>query len=81
MGMEIEKRTGENPVPENLEGFLNEAQLSALSRAESFGWELEFIRRPLFQEVVPVLLHPDSGHFEVLENDGTLNTRPGIKIR
>ena len=79
--MPEEKRTGENPVPENLEGFLNEARLLALSKAEGFGWELKFVRRSLFQEVTPVLLHPGSNKYGVLEDDGTLNTQPGIKIR
>ncbi|MEN8131452.1 MAG: hypothetical protein ABFS45_14925 [Pseudomonadota bacterium] len=79
--MWVEKRTGKNSVPENLGEFLNKARLLALSKAEGFGWELEFVRRPLFQEVVPVLRHPDSGNYGTLEDDGTLNTQSDIKIR
>ena len=80
-GMEEEKRKGVNPIPGVLRKELNEAQLFALNYMEEDGWVLEYIRRPLFQDVVPVLSHPDSGKFGVLESDGTLNKQPDIKIR
>ena len=79
--MEEEKRKGVNPIPENLRKELNEAQLFTLNYMEEDGWVLDFIRRPLFQDIVPVLSHPDSGEFGVLENDGTLNKQPETKIR
>ena len=52
-----------------------------LSKMEGFGWILKFVRRPLFQDVVPVLFHPDSKQYGVLEEDGTLNSRSDINIR
>lgn len=76
-----EKRKGVNPIPENFKELLNEAQLSTLNKMEGFGWELKFIRRALFQGIVPVLSHPESGNFGVLEDDGTLNMQSGTKIR
>ena len=79
--MEIEKRSEGNQVPENLDGVLNEMQLLALSKMEGFGWMLAFIRRPLFQDVVPVLFHPDNEILATLENDGALNTQPDIEFR
>ena len=79
--MDKEKRKGGNPLPKILKEVLNEAQLITLNKIEGFGWELEFIRRELFQGVVPVLFHPDSGKFGVLEDDGTLNTNSDAKIR
>ena len=48
---------------------------------EGFGWELKFIRRALFQGIVPVLLHPDSDKAGILEDDGTLNLQSDTKIR
>ena len=76
-----EKRKGVNPIPENLKEVLNEAQLLTLNKMEGFGWMLEFIRRPLFQGVTPVLFHPDSKQYGVLEDDGTLNMQFDSKIR
>ena len=76
-----EKRKGVSPVPEDFKEVLNEAQLSTLNKMEEFGWILEFVRRPLFQGVVPVLFHPNSKQHGVLEDDGTLNLQSNSKIR
>lgn len=79
--MDNDRRTGVDPVPGNLKEILNEAQLLSLNKLEGFGWSLEFIRRPLFQEIVPVLFHPDTRAVATLTDDGTLNTRPDIQVR
>ena len=79
--MAKEQRIGKPPVPENLEETLNEEQILTLRRMEVFGWELKFIRRPLFQDVLPVLFHTDSNQFGVLEDDGTLNMQRDLNVR
>ncbi len=79
--MEIEKRSEGNQVPESLDGVLNEIQLLALSKMEGYGWRIAFIRRPLFQDIVPVLLHPDNEILGTLEDDGALNMQPDIEFR
>ena len=76
-----EKRKGVSPIPEDLKEVLNEAQLITLNKMVGFGWRLEFVRRPLFQGIVPVLFHPDSKDYAVLEDDGTLNMQSDSKIR
>ena len=78
--MEIERRSEGNQVPESLE-ILNEMQLLTLSKMEGFGWMLAFIRRRLFQNIVPVLLHPDNDALGTLEGDGALNMQPDIEFR
>ena len=78
--MEIERRSEGNQIPESLE-ILSEMQLLTLSRMKGFGWMLAFIRRPLFQDIVLVLLHPDNNVLGTLEDDGVLNTQPGIEFR
>jgi hypothetical protein len=78
--MEIERRSEGNQVPESLE-ILNEMQLLTLSKMEGFGWMLAFIRRPLFQNIVPILLHPDNDALGTLEGDGALNMQPDIEFR
>ena len=79
--MAKEQRIGKPPVPENLVDTLNEEQIVTLRRMEAFGWELKFIRRPLFQDVLPVMFHNDSNQFGVLEDDGTLNMQRDLNVR
>ena len=79
--MREEKRKGVSPIPENMKEVLNGAQLRTLNKMEGFGWMLEFVRRPLFQGIIPVLFHPNSNKYGVLEDDGTLNMQSDSKIR
>jgi hypothetical protein len=48
---------------------------------ENFGWELKFIRRPLFQDTIPALVHLDNNEFGVLDEDGTLNMHRDLNVR
>ena len=79
--MESERRKGMAPIPEKLNEVLNDVQLSSLQKLEGFGWNLQFVRRPLFQEVIPVLFHPDNGTLGVMRDDGTLDMEPEIQLR
>lgn len=71
--MDKDKRKGDNPLPENINEYLNYAQLASLHRIEAFGWQLKFIRRPLFQDSVAVVVNPDGTTIGVLEEDGRMN--------
>ncbi|HEV8694725.1 MAG TPA: hypothetical protein VGQ93_11185 [Lysobacter sp.] len=64
-----------------LRAQLNEDQLMTLRELERFGWELKFVRRPPFQELVPVVFDGDRKSFCILKSDGTLEDNPDIKIR
>ncbi|WP_051171386.1 hypothetical protein [Spongiibacter marinus] len=81
--MNIERRQTQSPIPHNLEELLSELQLLAIRRVEEFGGGLWFVRRPLFQDVVPVvncsLNH--GAETAVVELDGSLNTSHGLFIR
>lgn len=76
-----ERRTGVNPIPLNLREFLNEDQRRTLRQVEGYGWELAFVRRPLFQDPVVVIKNGDGSAYSVLEDDGTINSEPDIIIR
>ena len=76
-----EKRKGERPIPDNLEDLLNVMQQITLGEIGKFGWELRFIRMPLFQEAVPVVFSGDGDQIGVLEEDGRLNLQPNIEYR
>jgi len=79
--MDREKRTDTDPVPENLEDVLNEAQIRTLRSIRHFGWGLHFVRRPLFQEVIPVLINKEGDKFIILEENGTINEMPDLNLR
>lgn len=76
-----DKRKGEEPVPDDVKNYLNEAQVAELHKIEGFGWKLVFVRRPLFQESVVVVTDADGGSIGVLEEDGRLNLDPSIETR
>lgn len=79
--MDRERRKGEKPIPRDLEAALNDEQLMALHSLERFGWELQFIRRPLFQDPVFVVCNSDGNMLGVLEEDGRLNLQVDLEVR
>ena len=79
--MDREKRKGNIPIPDNMKELLNDAQLQALSGMKYSGWELRFLRRPLFQEPVPIVHNTNDGRIGILEKDGGIKIQPNIKIR
>jgi hypothetical protein len=78
---ERERRRVEGRPSQALKRELNEAQKIALAELERFGWELKFIRRPMFDQPVPVVFDSNREHFAVLNLDGSLNEKPGFDIR
>lgn len=79
MDRERRKDLGANRA--KLRAQLNEDQLIALSDLERFGWELKFVRHPMFQDILPVVFDPERDHFAVIRADGTLDEDPGFDIR
>jgi len=76
-----EKRKDMVPVPDNLAEVLSPLQARSLRQIETFGWRLHFVRRPLFQEPVPVILSPDGSKYATLERDGRINMTPDSVLR
>lgn len=76
-----ERRKDEQRTPREMRGDLNEAQRMTLSELERYGWQLKFVRRPIFQPSIPVVFDGDRKTFAVLEPDGTLNEHPLFEIR
>ena len=79
--MDNERRKGMKPAPESFEELLSEAQLRTLHSIGRFGWQLHFIRRPLFQEVVTVLISREGDKCAVLEVNGSINEQVDLDIR
>lgn len=76
-----DKRKNIAPIPEDIEAHLNESQLCRLRSIEGFGWQLKFIRRPLFQIPVIVVVNAEGTELGVLEEDGSLDLEPSIELR
>lgn len=76
-----DRRLTAGSSPSHLRAQLNEAQLMTLGELERFGWEVQFIRRPLFQEPVAVVVDGDRKHHAVLRPDGELDESSGLSVR
>lgn len=76
-----ERRSNFKPLPARLSRELNEEQKLTLASIEKFGWELRFVRHPMFMPPVPVVFDPDHRKFAILEADGSLNETPPFKVR
>jgi hypothetical protein len=76
-----ERRHAEKALQAALRRDLNVMQQLTLSGLEQFGWELKFVRHPMFQAAIPVVFDSDRKKYAVLEEDGTLNENPSFKIR
>ena len=78
---QTERRNSPHQACRELRRQLNEAQRDALGELERYGWELKFVRWPLFQPCIPVLYDPDRKGYAILETDGSLNVHPPFRIR
>lgn len=76
-----ERRNGEAPRGASLREQLNESQRVELATLEHFGWELKFIRKPLFDVAVPVVFDRETHRHAVLNKDGSLDENPDFNIR
>jgi hypothetical protein len=77
-----ERRLGLPPVPEALDTLLTSAQRQGLDQAISFGWELVFVRHPLFQDFATVVVTRDhGGTYATISADGELEFNPDLPVR
>lgn len=76
-----ERRRQAEEAAADLRAGLNPQQLAALQTLEHFQWRLHFVRRPMFDAPIPVVIDRTGTRHAVLEADGTLNENPGFKIR
>lgn len=76
-----ELRGTRSALPEDTAVYLNDLQSVVLQNIANFGWELAFIRRPLFMPPLVVIKNTAESRFAVLEDDGTVNLSPDIHWR
>ena len=68
-----ERRKGIAPVPDDPLKYLNDAQLITYRRMQAVGWNIKFVRRPLFQRAICVLTNAEETILAVIEESGLLN--------
>lgn len=76
-----ERRKSPTQAQAALRDGLTPAQSSALDTLEHFQWTLKFVRRPMFQDPIPVVFDRTGQRWAVLEPDGSLNESPGFRLR
>jgi len=76
-----EKRKGMPPIPGDLPEILNDYQIISLHQIENFGWRLHFVRRPLFQDPVVVIINAEGDKLGTLEADGRIEIRHQFDVR
>lgn len=64
-----------------LRAELNPAQQDVLTMVEGLGWKLAFVRKPLFQNVVPVVHHAGKNQYGVLRDNGDIEIDPTLNVR
>lgn len=74
-------RGSRSALPMDVYYYLSEVQRIALHSLENFGWQLAFIRRPLFVPPVVVVKNSEQSKYAVLEEDGSVNLSPVTKWR
>jgi hypothetical protein len=76
-----ERRKPQSQAQAALRAGLTPAQSTALDTLEHFRWTLKFVRRPMFQDPIPVVFDRTGERWAVLEPDGSLNESPGFRLR
>lgn len=69
------------PDSSTLRAGLSTEQRQALETLEHFGWQLRFVRRPLFRDPIPVLFDRSGERYVVLQPDGSLDESQTLKLR
>ena len=75
-----ERRAAIQTSREEMEASLSEIQKLTLQRIEAHGWQLQFVRLSS-HGAIPVVYDAGASQLAVIETDGNLNTRPGLKFR
>ena len=60
---------------------LTPEQQATIHTMETFHWRLKFVRRPLFKIPIPVLFNREGDRYVVVNEDGTIDENPVLKLR
>jgi hypothetical protein len=71
----------QSPDPVQLRAGLTAEQRQTVETLEHFGWQLRFVRRPLFRDPIPVLFDRAGERYVVLQPDGSLDESQTLQLR
>ena len=77
----LDKRGSQPAIPHDVDQYLTPLQRQSLDNLQDFGWQLAFVRRPLFELPTVVLLSPEGKQYATLEEEGSLNLEPELRWR
>lgn len=77
----LDKRGTQDAIPVQLGHYLTAMQMQSLDQLADFGWQLAFVRRPLFDKPTVVLISPEAKQYATLEEEGSLNLEPDLVWR
>ena len=60
---------------------LTPEQQATIHTMETFHWRLKFVCRPLFKIPIPVLFNREGDRYVVVNEDGTIDENPALKLR
>ncbi len=76
-----DKRKGDKLTPALLYKLLNNDQFESLRELAKLGWEVYFVRTPLFQLRTVALRNVAANKYAILAEDGRLDTESELKVR
>ncbi|MGB5200943.1 MAG: hypothetical protein WBR56_13680 [Sedimenticolaceae bacterium] len=76
-----ERRIGVDAIPKDIKARLTELQRHVLAQLQGFGWSIKFVRRPLFQDQIVVLVDPSGNQHAILREDGSIDREMDFTIR
>ena len=74
--MTKDRRSGKPPIPQNIHALLSIEQKNALAELRGFGWVIDYVRRPLFQQPRVVMRDPKTGRQALILEDGSVDHNP-----
>ena len=79
--VQLRERGVQPEIPADLNEYTTIEQRYTLKKIESFGWNLYFIRRPLFQEPLVVVHNTVNDDIKVITEDGQLEDDKNLVLR
>ena len=77
----IERRVGLDAIPEDIKSRMTKPQRETLARLRGIGWSIKFVRRPLYQDQVIVLVDASGEQHAVLKEDGSVIHNASFTVR
>jgi hypothetical protein len=77
----LERRVGLDAIPKDIKSHMTKMQRDTIARLRAVGWSIQFVRRPLYEDQVIVLVDSSGEQQAVLQEDGSIIRNPGISVR